>query len=50
MNQEAFDQLQCEKDFQTVPGATHLFAEPGKLEQVAQLSANWFRLHMGGGQ
>ncbi len=50
LNQEAFNLLSCEKDFRTVRGATHLFAEPGKLEQVAQLSADWFHHHMGGGQ
>ncbi len=48
LNQEAFNLLCCEKEFRTVRGATHLFAEPGKLEQVAQLSADWFHRYMGG--
>ena len=47
LNDEAFARLNCEKDFQIVPGATHLFQEPGKLEQVAQLTAQWFRKHLG---
>ncbi len=46
LNDDAFEKLRCEKDFRIVPGATHLFEEPGKLEQVAQISANWFQTHM----
>jgi putative phosphoribosyl transferase len=48
MNQEAFDKLQQlsaekgEKKLVIVPGATHLFEEPGKLERVAQLASEWF--------
>jgi dienelactone hydrolase len=42
MNQEAFDQLKTEKRLWIVPGATHLFEEPGTLEQVAGLAADWF--------
>jgi putative phosphoribosyl transferase len=48
MNQEAFDKLQQlsaekgEKELVVVPEATHLFEEPGKLEQVAQLASGWF--------
>jgi dienelactone hydrolase len=48
LNHEAFAKLTCNKDFRIVPGATHLFEEPGKLEQVAHLSADWFAQHMGG--
>lgn len=47
LNNEAYEKLRCEKDFRVVPCATHLFEEPGKLEQVAQISANWFSQHMG---
>ena len=47
LNDDAYAKLRCEKDFRIVPGATHLFEEPGKLEQVAQISAAWFRKHMG---
>lgn len=42
LNKEAFDQLTCEKELKIIPGATHLFEEPGKLEEVARLSALWF--------
>jgi len=42
LNQEAFGRLQCEKEIEIIPGATHLFEEPGALEQVAQLAAKWF--------
>jgi putative phosphoribosyl transferase len=41
LNKQAFDQLQCEKKFEIVPGATHLFEEPGTLEQVAALASQW---------
>ncbi|WP_395736851.1 dienelactone hydrolase family protein [Prosthecobacter sp.] len=47
LNNEAFEKLRCEKDFRVVPCATHLFAEPGRLEQVAQISEDWFLRHMG---
>lgn len=43
LNQEAFDQLQCTKKMIIVPGATHLFEEPGTLEEVAQHAAKWFK-------
>jgi putative phosphoribosyl transferase len=46
LNDEAYAQLRCEKDIRIVPGATHLFEEPGTLEEVARLSANWFRKHL----
>ena len=46
LNQEAYDKLKLlkedEKRLTIVPGATHLFEEPGKLEQVAQLASEWF--------
>ena len=35
-----------EKQFAVVPGATHLFEEPGALEQVSGLAADWFRRHL----
>jgi pimeloyl-ACP methyl ester carboxylesterase len=46
LNQEAFEKLNCEKQLEIVPGATHLFEEPGTLEAVAKLAANWFRTHL----
>ena len=42
MNQEALAQLICPKELVIVPGATHLFEEPGTLEQVAGLALRWF--------
>ncbi len=46
LNQEAFQQLRCEKEISRVPRATHLFEEPGALEEVARLAAEWFRRHL----
>ena len=42
LNREALAALKCEKRLEIIPGATHLFEEPGALEQVARLAANWF--------
>ena len=42
LNREAYAQLGCVKTLHIVPGATHLFEEPGTLEQVAALAADWF--------
>jgi pimeloyl-ACP methyl ester carboxylesterase len=42
LNQEAHRSLRCEKELIVIPGATHLFEEPGTLEQVAWHAANWF--------
>jgi len=42
LNQLAYDQLRCEKEMVIVPGATHLFEEPGTLEAVAMRAAGWF--------
>ena len=42
MNQEALAQLQCQKQLTIVPGASHLFEEPGTLEEVARLAREWF--------
>jgi len=46
VNEQALEQLKCKKAFQIVPGATHLFKEPGALDQVANLAADWFREHL----
>jgi putative phosphoribosyl transferase len=43
LNRQAYAQLRCEKKLHIIPGATHLFEEPGTLEQVASLAAGWFR-------
>lgn len=47
LNEEAFSLLTCPKELAVVPGATHLFEEPGTLEQVAQLARNWFHRYLG---
>lgn len=43
LNENAYAHLQCKKKLEIVPHATHLFEEPGTLEQVAQLALNWFK-------
>jgi putative phosphoribosyl transferase len=42
LNREAFDKLTCSGQIDIVPGATHLFPEPGALEEVARLARQWF--------
>jgi putative phosphoribosyl transferase len=46
MNREAMGQMNVEKEMEIVPGATHLFEEPGALEEVARLAADWFVRHL----
>lgn len=46
LNREAYDRLRCVKSLRVVEGATHLFEEPGALEEVADLAAAWFREHL----
>jgi len=46
LNREALRGLHCEKRLAVVPGATHLFEEPGALDAVARLAADWFTLHL----
>jgi hypothetical protein len=48
LNQEAMTRLRCEKQMRIVPGATHLFEEPGALEEVAHLAGDWFECHLAG--
>jgi alpha-beta hydrolase superfamily lysophospholipase len=43
LNREAYEHLDCEKRIEIVPGATHLFEEPGALEQVGRLASEWFQ-------
>lgn len=45
LNRMALDRLRCEKALRVVPGATHLFEEPGTLEDVARQAATWFAGH-----
>lgn len=47
LNEQAYAELGCEKRLEIVPGATHLFEEPGKLEEVARLATQWFTRHLG---
>ena len=46
MNEEAYARLRCEKELKIVPNASHLFEEPGTLEEVARLAAEWFQKHL----
>jgi putative phosphoribosyl transferase len=46
LNRQALAQLRCEKQLMIVPGATHLFEEPGALDEVARLARDWFERHL----
>lgn len=46
LNQEAFEVLNCTKKFEIIPHATHLFEEPGTLEEVARLATQWFEKYL----
>lgn len=46
MNREALAQLRTEKQLEIIPGATHLFEEPGGLEKVAELASQWFNRYL----
>ncbi len=48
LNASAARHMRCPKSLRIVPGATHLFEEPGALEAVAAEAAHWFRLHLRG--
>lgn len=47
LNEAAYAQLRCPKRLAIVPGATHLFEEPGTLEEAANLAREWFSEHLG---
>ncbi len=47
LNRTALEKLQVEKQLAIVSRATHLFEEPGALEEVARLASGWFRQHLG---
>jgi dienelactone hydrolase len=47
MNREALERIRAVKRLEIVPGATHLFEEPGTLEQVASLTRQWFEKYLG---
>ena len=46
LNEAAFAKLSCPKQLAVVPGATHLFEEPGKLEEVSRLAGAWFERYL----
>lgn len=46
LNREAYGLLRCPRQLDVIPGATHLFAEPGALEEVARLAGEWFLRHL----
>ena len=46
MNEEAQQHFSVETALEVIPGATHLFAEPGALEKAARLAHNWFRQYL----
>ena len=48
MNRTALKQMTCPKELRLVPRATHLFEEPGALEKVAEMAAEWFELNFKG--
>jgi putative phosphoribosyl transferase len=45
LNEQALAMLECEKQLVVVPGATHLFEEPGTLQQVAEHARRWLVEH-----
>ena len=50
LNYEALKALRCTKKIEIIAGATHLFEEPGTLERVAELAADWFAEHARAGR
>lgn len=46
MNQTALSKMHCIKKMEIIPGATHLFEEPGKLDKVAHLATSWFSQYL----
>ncbi len=46
LNQQAYEKLKTTKNLEIIPGATHLFEEPGTLEQAARAAASWFKKHL----
>lgn len=46
LNRQAARLMSCERELEIVPGATHLFEEPGTLEEVARLAVGWFTRHL----
>jgi alpha/beta superfamily hydrolase len=47
LNQSSYEQIKAEKKLIVIPGATHLFEEPGALEEVARVAEGWFKKYFG---
>jgi putative phosphoribosyl transferase len=46
LNRDALDRMKCERQLRLVPGASHLFDEPGALDVVAALASSWYLTHL----
>ena len=46
LNKKAYEQMKCDRKIEIVDGASHLFEEPGTLNEVANLSSAWFDLYL----
>jgi dienelactone hydrolase len=46
LNRDAFEMLAVEKRLEVIPGAGHLFSEPGAMDEVTSLSIEWFKEHL----
>jgi alpha-beta hydrolase superfamily lysophospholipase len=46
LNRKAYEKLKTTKKLEIIPGATHLFEEPGTMEQAARAAAPWFKKHL----
>jgi putative phosphoribosyl transferase len=46
MNKQAYDEIKTTKEMKTIPGATHLFEEPGALQEVAESAIDWFKKYL----
>jgi putative phosphoribosyl transferase len=46
LNRQAQARLRCENRLAVVPGATHLFEQPGTLQRAAELASDWFVAHL----
>lgn len=47
LNEQSYARLRCERRLAIIPGATHLFEEPGTMERVITLARDWFKAHLG---
>jgi putative phosphoribosyl transferase len=49
LDRRTLSEMRCEKQLAIVPGATHLFEDPGALEEVSKMALDWFHNHMAAG-